>query len=68
MAAFLFASIGFRILRRTWLYALLAIASYQLGADSTARPHANALRSSVLMPSHTPSRGYINAPGFHFNY
>ena len=67
MAAFLFASIGIRIVRRIWFYALLAIASYQLGANSAAHPQANACHRSVLMPSHAPARGYINAPGFHFD-
>ncbi len=67
MFAFLFASIGVRIVRRTWLYALLAIASYQLGASSAARTKTSAVRGAQAQASRAPSRGYINAPGFYFD-
>ena len=54
MFAFLFASIGVRIVRRTWLYALLAIASYQLGASSVVRTKASPVRGAQTQASRVP--------------
>ena len=67
MFAFLFAPIGVRIVRRIWLYALLAVVSYQLGASSVERSRASSVRGSQAQAARVPSRGYINAPGFHFD-
>ena len=68
MFAYLLASTTVRVLRRVWLYALLAIASYQLGARSAEPPpQASVVRGTKVLAKHAPSRGYINAPGFHFD-
>ena len=68
MFAFLLASTAVRILRHVWLYALLAIASYQIGARSAEPPtQASVVRGAKVLAKRAPSRGYINAPGFHFD-
>ncbi len=69
MAAFLLllAWIGFRILRSIWLYALLALACYQLGVNSQQNQKTKTSRAVASAAKPAAARGYIDAPGFHFH-
>ena len=64
MLAVISTSVIFSLLRRVWLYAVIAIAGYQLGAH-----HADQVAPRVAAPQvrHGGGQGYIKAPGFHFN-
>jgi hypothetical protein len=66
MFPLLAVSIGLRFLRRVWVFALVALGGYALGARSSTPPVQMAAAGAPRLAKHSDA-GFIKAPGFHFH-